>query len=82
MTWYYDIADDSSHMDVHDHTGSLVRTVENTGGGLTVPTDVLDVMFDVAAQDYNDAGGQVTDYSFRILADAAFEQIEEGTPPA
>ena len=80
MTWYYDIADGGGSMDVYDHTGSLAKTVENDGGGFSIPHDVLDIMFDAAVVAYNDAGGSVDDYALMCLADAAFEQIEPGTP--
>lgn len=80
MTWYYDIADDGGSMDVYDHTGALAETIQNDGSGFTTPHDVLDVMYDEAVQAYNDAGGSVDMYVLMCLADAAFEQIESGTP--
>lgn len=44
MTFTYDIATDGSSMDVVDHTGTVVRTLSNDGGGFRLPQDVCDVM--------------------------------------
>jgi len=86
MTWYYQIGDGSDVLKVWDHTqdpavDSPLRTVENSGAGFRLPHDVLDVMYDEAVQAYNDAGGSVDDRALLILADAAFEQIEEYGEP-
>ena len=80
MTWHHSVSSDGSSMDVWDHTGSLITTMQNDGSGFN-KNDVLDVMFDAAVAAYQDAGGTVDDYVLRCLADAAFEQIEEGIPP-
>lgn len=82
MTWHYDISNDGSSMDIYGHTGELIATLQNDGEGHAVPHDVLDVMFDAAVAAYNDAGGTANQYALMCLADAAFEQIEEGTPDA
>lgn len=80
MTWYYDIAADNSSMDVYDHTGALVASVPNDGSGFELPGDVLDVMHGEAVDAFQAAGGTVDQYVLYVLADAAFEQIEAGTP--
>lgn len=80
MTWHYSISDDGSSMTVYDHTGAEVATVQNDGGGFRIPNDVLDVMYSEAIDAYNGAGGTVNEYSMLVLADAAFEQIDQGAP--
>lgn len=82
MTWYFDPSD--TRMDVYDHNGTLVREGLEFGGSWTgtFPRGIVfDVMYEEATSAYNDAGGQVTDYVLLTLAEATFEQIEEGTPP-
>lgn len=84
MTWHYRITDDQSTLEVWDHTqdpsvDAPLATVANDGRGFVLPGDVLDVMYDAAVAAYQDAGGSVDDYTLRVLADAAFEQIEEVT---
>lgn len=77
MTWYYDISTDRSSMDVYDHTGSLITTIANDGTGFSIPNDVLDVMYDelqTALSNNNNTR------AIKISADAACEQINEGTP--
>lgn len=64
-------------MDVWDHDGTLVRTVPNDGEGFIFPGDILDIMYDEAIDSYQAAGSSVDIRTLRILADAAFEQIEE-----
>lgn len=74
MTWYYNITNGGADMDVIDHTGAVVATVSNNGGGFDIPGDVLAVMHDEGAArnwDYN------TEYVQQLLKDAAFERIEE-----
>lgn len=44
MTWYYDIADDGSSMDVIDHKGNVIASIANDGSGFTIPDDVFAVM--------------------------------------
>jgi hypothetical protein len=44
MTWKYHIADDGSKMDIYDHTGTIVKTIQNDGDGFLIPTDVTDLM--------------------------------------
>lgn len=81
MTWYFDPS--GRTIDVYDHTGSLVREDVEFGGSWEgdFPRNVLlDIMYQEAKASYNDAGGAVTQYVLLTLAEATFEQIEEGTP--
>lgn len=77
MTWYYDISQDRSSMDVYDHTGSLVETVQNDGGGFKPKPDVLAVMeADVRGSGFD----SLTRRQKIIMLEAIFENIEQGTP--
>ena len=83
MTWYFNISADKSQMDIYDHDGVLVSTIINDGSGYKtgkggIMNDVLDVMLSEAQAEF-----QLNGFSpkvFKILRDAAFEQIEPGTP--
>lgn len=74
MTWTYTLAADNSSMDVLDHTGAVVATVQNGGDGFEVPGDVLDVMHS-ELQAALGAGDNAR--AIEIAGDAACEQIEE-----
>jgi hypothetical protein len=82
MTWYFD--PEGSTMDVYDHTGEIVREDYEFGGSWTGPfprESILSIMYDEAASAYNETDGVVTEYVLLTLAEATFEQIEQGTPP-
>lgn len=78
MTWYYDIADDGSSIDVYDHTGALAETITNDGSGFTFPRDVFAVMETELIEEYQANGFSAR--VFAILRDAVFEDIQAGTP--
>jgi len=44
MTWYYDIDANKESMDIIDHTGDIVTTINNDGSGFIIPDDVFTVM--------------------------------------
>jgi hypothetical protein len=44
MTWTYQVSGGGDSMDIFDHTGALIKTVQNDGSGFSLPRDVLDVM--------------------------------------
>jgi len=48
MTWHYQIAEDGSVMEIYDHSGSLIQSIQNDGSGFTIPDDVTTVMRDEA----------------------------------
>jgi len=76
MTWYYDPHD--GQIDVYDHEGTLVTSNIDVAGGWGdrgFPDEVLVVMRD------NMEGDQPSAYNQALLADAATENIEQGTPP-
>lgn len=82
MTWYYDIADDNSQMDIYDQTGTLVTTVDNDGSGFRIPGDVLEIM----RQEYltevtPDSAPVHSQRAVGIVADVFTQDIEAGTPP-
>lgn len=79
MTWYYDIADDNSEMDIYDRDGSLDRTLTNNGGGFTIPEDVFQAIEEAAIEEYSANG--FSNRLLQLLRDAIFENIQEGTPP-
>jgi hypothetical protein len=81
MTWYFDPS--GTKMDLYDHKGTKVREQIEFRGSWTgrFPREtIFDVMYDEARTTYTDAGGSVTQYVLLTLAEATFEQIEEGTP--
>jgi len=47
MTWTYKLTQ-AGNLSVYDHNGDHVTTVINDGSGITLPTDVLQVMRDEA----------------------------------
>lgn len=73
MRWTCQIANDGSEMTVYDHNNTEVTTVTNNGGGLTVPDDVLDVMFTEAKAQYR--MGNVKE-SLELVGMMAGEQIK------
>lgn len=88
MTWYYDIAADSSEMDVYDHTGTLVKTIQNDGSGFRFPDDVLAVMreeVNTELPEAAEAGNAGNNYGLsqrggEILRDMAMQDIQKGVP--
>lgn len=77
MTWNYQISDDGTSMDVYDHVGTLVATLQNNGSGFDVPDDILSIMadeIDAAA----DAGN--IDRAVAIARDGSCQQIKRGAP--
>jgi len=44
MTWYYELNDDNSKMNIYDQSDNLVKTLENDGNGFTILDDVCSVM--------------------------------------
>lgn len=78
MTWYFDPY--GTQLDVYDHTGTLIVSGVPYSG--TWSDDFPDEIFDIMYQEALDAY-QTNDNRrlLRILADAAFERIEQGTPP-
>lgn len=74
MTWYFDISDDGTEMDVYDHNGNLVETVQNDGSGFTIPGDIHAVMRNSME------GNQPSAYNQSLIADAATNNFEKGTP--
>lgn len=84
MTWYYDLSDDGSSMDIYEDdpefTG-LVKTVENDGSGFQIPNDVLDSMSTTFMQ-VVDLGENPT-IPVRagwIVVDLTTNNVVEGTP--
>lgn len=75
MTWYFDPS--GTTMDVYDHTGDRVATGREFGGSWSgdFPDEVLVVMRETMK------GNQPSAYNQTLLADAATENIEQGTPP-
>jgi hypothetical protein len=61
-------------------TDNPLVSIPNDGRGVTVPGDVLDIMFQEAVDAFEAAGGTVDSRALNILADAAFEQIKEVNP--
>jgi len=81
MTWYYQIQDDNSRMDIYDHTGTNVQTLQNDGSGFSVPEDVHAVMRDVWEQEANLGSSPVmTKYAGEILMHMVTQDIEQGVP--
>jgi hypothetical protein len=84
MTWYYDIAADGSTVDVYDHTGSLVLTVNNPNAPMTrrdaqgVPV-VPDVRQEIVSELVE--RGQADVYALLAVAEALTgAAFEEGVP--
>lgn len=75
MTWYFDAAE--RWMDVYDHNGDRVAEGVEFGGRWEgdFPDEVFAVMRDALGD------GQPSAYNQLLLADAATENIKEGTPP-
>lgn len=79
MTWHYEISSDASTLTVTDHTGTVVAEITNSGPGFSIPDDILAAMrAEVEAEGLQDGLSQ---RQIAILADAIFEDIEEGPPP-
>lgn len=78
MTWYYDIAEDGSKMEIYDHTGTVSKTINNDGSGFEIPGDILQAMEDATVAEYQSNGfsGEL----LTLMRDAMFENIQEGTP--
>ena len=77
MTWHYQISDDGSQMDIWDHTGQLIKTLQNDGSGLTLPNDVTAVMRSEAeAARANNNMDRWRDIHIRLADD----DIAEGAP--
>ena len=80
MTCHYDIADDGSSMDVYDHTGSLVRTVDNDSNGFSID-DVRDVIMDEYIAEVTPGSAPVhSQRAIELLDHALRRDIEPGTP--
>lgn len=76
MVWLFN--SNGRSLDVYDHTGSQVATDRPFSGSWSrFPDEVLEVMKEEAVAAFQ--AGE-TQRVLRILADAAFEDIEEGTP--
>lgn len=75
MAWKFEIRD-GQELDVIDDSGTVVKTIQNDGTGFTFPDVILDVMYQEALNEYQNNNG-MTLRALKILADAAFEQIEE-----
>jgi len=76
MTWYFDVT--GTRLDIYDHTGALVAEGQAFSG---VWSDYPDEMFAVMQAEAEEAlaiGN--TERVLRIIAQAAFEDIEEGIP--
>jgi hypothetical protein len=79
MTWYYDSPANGWPVDVYDHTGTVVKSVQKRPSGFTVPDDILQVMEEeVMAEGLQ---GGLSARQVAILRDAVFENIKEGPPP-
>jgi len=77
MTWYYNISDDASGMDIFDHTGTIVKTQENDGSGFTIPSDIQRAMREEADKARsNDNMERWRDIHIRL----ADNDIKEGAP--
>ena len=82
MTWYFD--PDGATIDIYDHTGAKVREgvmFNGSWSGRFPRGPIFHAMYAEARAAYNDAGGTITEYVLLTLADATFEQIEQGMPP-
>ena len=86
MTWYFD-ASGGRDMDVYDHQGTLVTTVQPDDSDASgwawpgeFPKEVLDVMHAEAsdALDPTVGGGANIERAVAILLDMAGEQVEAG----
>jgi hypothetical protein len=84
MTWYYSIADDGGSIDVYDHTGANVLTVQNPDAptlardaqGVPVEPDLRDAIVDALID-----RGKADVYALRTVAEALTgANFEEGTP--
>lgn len=78
MTIYYDIRIDDGEVDIYDWNGNLHDTKQIPSEGVVIPRDLLwylQTQFDEQV----DLGN--TKIALQILAHAAFEDWEEGTPP-
>lgn len=85
MTWYYDIADGGSQMDIYEDdpefTG-LIETLQNDGSGFRHPDDIKQVMRETWEQEANLGSSPVMNVrAGHILMDLATDDIERGTPP-
>lgn len=79
MTWYFSPSETT--FDAYDHTGAEVATGRAFSGSWSgvAPAEVFTVMYE-EADAAHDAGN--TSRALRIVAEAAFKDIEQGTPPA
>lgn len=84
MTWYYAIADDKSTVEIYDHTGANVLTVDNPDApsirrdaqGIPVTPDLRNAIVEALL-----ARGQVDIYAIRAMAEALTgANFEEGVP--
>lgn len=85
MTWYYDIHDDGSAMDVYEDdtefTGKIT-TLQNDGSGFRLPGDVRAVMRDTWETEAGLGNSPVMSVrAGAILMDMVTDNIEAGTPP-
>jgi len=64
-------------MDIYDHTGTLITTLQNDGSGFQPERDVLQVM----ESEIRSAGLDILSGRQKtIMLDAMFLNIEAGTP--
>jgi len=83
MTWNYTCDRQAGTGDVWDHTDTKVAdgvSIEGSGVPASngrIPDFVFDVMYQEALNEYNNSN---TEAALRIVDEAAFEDIEQGTP--
>lgn len=84
MTWKYDIAEDGSSMEIIDHKGNLVKTLQNDGSGFKIPDDILEVMKQEAKKNGPEAvksGNATSDqgvspYGWKVMTDMNSKNIK------
>lgn len=75
MTWYYEVSEDNSEMDIIDHTDTVVKTIQNEGTGFQPREMVLQAMEEEALSEGFTNG--LTTRQKRIFFNALFENIEQ-----
>lgn len=85
MTWYYDISDDGSIMDIYEDDAEFtgkITTLQNDGSGFRIPDEVRDVMRETWEKEANLGNSPVMSArAGQILMDMECECIEKGVPP-
>jgi len=84
MTWYYNISDNGSSMDIYEDDPAFtgkVTTLKNDGSGFRIPDDILEIMKEVYLSETTPGDAPVhSERAVCINVDMQSGDIQEGTP--